>query len=296
MSHTPLDSHETLFTHDGHLSDLTVQRLILGDLPDDARDLVEAHLESCEECLARFETERAAHAAFKRKLPMPPALLEQARAEVARQNLPERRAPAPRPARSNTRARSSPLWMRRAAPAALAACAIIAAAVAMDATRTPTGAPTLDPAQDVQLVTPAPDRIKGNLVKLEVFVHDGQKVRLAEQNESVRPGDRIMFKLFPYTEGYVMIVGVDDRGEVYIGHPQDGRQAARPIEVDGAGVELDDALELDDVPGKERLFALICPEAFTLDDVAKSVSGADSGALSSQCARHEVVLNKRPEP
>lgn len=295
MTHTLPTSKETLFARDGHLSALTLQRLLARDLSEEEREVVEEHLESCEVCSARLEAERSAHDLFRHTLPISAQLLERAHAELARQNLSERRAPKPRPARAGARARVPSLWMRRVAPVALAACALLAAAVAVYTNRAATGAPTLDPAQDAQLTAPEPDRIKGNLVKLEVFVHDGHKVRLAEQGEQVRPGDRIMFKLFAYTEGYVMIVGVDERDEVYIGHPQGQGKAARPIEVNGAGVELDDALELDDVLGEERLVALLCPEPFTLEDVVHRVSGEGAGALSAECARYEVVLDKRPK-
>lgn len=52
---------------DGHVLDLALEQLVLGDLPDATRRTVKAHLRECELCRARAEVVRA-----DLSVPLPP--------------------------------------------------------------------------------------------------------------------------------------------------------------------------------------------------------------------------------
>lgn len=254
-------------TREGHLSWLSLHRVLTGEL-----ELEPPH-DSSEDCQRELEAWRQEHAELAASLPPSFAELDAA----MRKRGPRRRRP---------------IWWSRAAPAVglLAAVLALAAFVALRQAR-----PDALVAQKEQL------RLKGQAVALELYVHDGERVRVALDGDTVAPGDRIGFKLFVKRPGWVAIVGIDQRGEPYVGYPQDDDKAVSWQVTDG-GVELEAALELDDVLGRERVVVVHCPRDFALAEATQPLvrAGVDGplqwGGRLEGCHHQDLVLHKRDTP
>lgn len=136
-------------------------------------------------------------------------------------------------------------------------------------------------------------RLKSSGHRFEVYIHDGQRVRVAQGGDEVHPGDRVGFKIVPNPTGHVMIVGVDQTGSPYLGYPQDLSGASKEFELGPGSVELDQALELDHVLGQERFILLICPTAFTFDQLSEAIHNhPGEQPLLEGCAQRELSLQK----
>jgi len=66
-------------------------------------------------------------------------------------------------------------------------------------------------------------RLRGGRFTLEVWVHDGQHKRLVDSGDEVFAGERVAFRVSAATAGHLLIVGVDQSGEVYLCYPRRGR-------------------------------------------------------------------------
>ncbi len=251
-----------LLDRDGHLAELTLHRVVAGELEGDAT--LAGHLATCAPCRERLAGLRAAAAA-----PLPPLRLE--------------RAPEPTsPVRDEPRGEVVPL-RRRWIPAA--AVAMLAAAAALFVLRAPP--------------TPAPDTFtsRGAALRLEVYrdAHGGAE-RLAS-GASVRAGDRIGFRVATHSDGWLLVAGVDGAGAAYQVWPG-GDAPSAPFAAVPEGVKLEAALALDATPGAERLVALRCPEALAWRDVADRLSARASAGeaplppLFPTCDQDEVRLVK----
>jgi hypothetical protein len=98
---------------------------------------------------------------------------------------------------------------------------------------------------------------KGNIV-LGVYSESG----LVEPGAEVAPGTRIRFSVKAGRAGYVAVLGRDAAGAISVYHPYDGKEAAP---YDPKAPVLPDAIELDDVKGEERVYALFSEKPFALD-------------------------------
>lgn len=206
-----------------------------------------AHLADCRVCQARLAAIQAAEA--RRDTTLPSAL--RARASVA----------PPRAARPGP-------WL------AAAAVLLFGLGAWWRLAPTPTPTPQIPPSEF------AP---RGGFV-FEVHVHDGQHSRLAREGEPVKTGDRLGFRVQSQVDGHLMIVGRDaDRSE-YLCYPQAERWRSVPI-AGGAAVTLDEAIELDDVPGDEVLTAVFCEHAFDWNDLPPDADSPD-------CIRRRLVVHK----
>ena len=139
----------------------------------------------------------------------------------------------------NGRAHACPvakvLPFRRAAPVALAAGLAVAAAVTMMVMP-----PEPPPVADTF-------RVKGAPFELEVHVHDGERSRRVSPGDTVRPGDRLGFRVRGAQEGHLMIAGFDATLEPYLCYPQGvPEQSATSARASSGPDALQAAVELDE--------------------------------------------------
>ncbi len=270
-----------LFTQEGHLSDLTLDRLLLEDLSGDEHASVQEHLEACAACREDLDAVRHHDAAFFET------------------HAPDWAAPAQasgRAPRAEGGEASRTFWSATTRRALLTlGAAAIAVFALMPLLQAPSGGRNTGPEEGI--------RIKGEPMRMEVYVHDGKTARVAMHGERVSPGDRLGFKLFTRQSGWIMIVGWDHTKELYIGYPQTrGEPHAESMEARPEGVDLQAALVLDDLLGVEHLMAIQCQEPFAFEAVRQDLSralaqgGDRKSALGSGCTQHELMLHKHPTP
>lgn len=269
------------FDGTGHLSDLSLDRLHL-DGPDADRDFmarVAPHMATCAACTEALSERIAADASFR----IGP------------------RAPARRGAEV------VPLRPRPRRGALIAATGVLAAAaVALLVVRPWAPTPT-PPVGDPVATGEGPDviRIRGGALDFEVQIDDGGARRAVSDGAPVKAGDRAGFAVRTRAPGFVMIVGWDATGAVYLAHPAAGADPlvteAEAIGVSAEPVRLATAVELDATPGTEHLAAVHCPTAFRFAALAATVdapTGADAlrGRLAAGCTLRELRLEKAGAP
>ncbi|MFZ4580260.1 MAG: hypothetical protein ACOYOB_17900, partial [Myxococcota bacterium] len=143
-------------------------------------------------------------------------------------------------------------------------------------------------------------RSKGSDFDVEVFVHDGAGARPVGDGATVRPGDRIGFRLHVARPSHVWIVGLDAAGEVYRCYPQ--APGVGPVLVPGAAAPIDvpEFVEFDATPGAERIVALSCPQPVAFEVLAASLRAAGVSRpnaralppLLAGCSQRETRLRK----
>jgi len=261
------------FDVSAHLTELDANRILTGELPKDAAE--RAHLSDCDQCqdyLERLEREDA-------NFPAPPTFAE---LDAKFKSASPRTLPSAAPSR----------WSR-----ARQLTAVVAAAVAVGFVALFTSGPEpVDPVDPIEV-----DGVRAkSSYDLVVFIHDGSGARIARSHEEVFPGDRVGFKIAPAPDGHVMIVGIDQTGDIYMGYPQDTQGHSRRFFSGEQEVDIDQALELDDVLGRERLVMLICDEPFEFDDVAYSIEQVEDSVgvdvlpgLLGGCVQRELSLQKQ---
>jgi hypothetical protein len=93
---------------------------------------------------------------------------------------------------------------------------------------------------------------------------------LLKEDAVIHPGQRIGFRLYPKQKGYYMIIGRDSSQKWYLGAPilnPEIRLEEQPAqEVSGlfkgtTSIDLTEALEFDDLLGREELFLFFCEES-----------------------------------
>jgi len=249
----------------GHLSELTLDRLRF-DPPEVAfRAAVEAHLAACESCRGAL------------------AALVEVDATCAL---------VPPTARASTGASAEvvPLTARRRrAPrfsGALAGVAALAlAAIALFVLR-----PWAPPPDD-DVIT-----VRGGPFDFEVHVHDGERSRPASDGDVVYPGERMGFRVHLRQDGYLAIIGRDDRGMTYSCYPRPEAGAVASLAhavahtpTDGP-VTLPVAMRFDDTLGDEHITAVFC--AFPFELGPSVISMADELARAG-CSVTTLTLHKR---
>lgn len=244
-------------------SDLGLHRLMVGEGSDVERQALRAHVDACRRCAARL-------AAFE-SVPLPP--------------LRELPVPSPAAPRADTRrARRLPRHFALAGVLAAAAFVLVIRS-GDDAGRTPGNA------RDV--------RIKGELA-LGVVVQrpSGETERLASRAE-LRAGDVIRFELAHAGPGHAAVVGIDGRRTVSVYIPQQG--GPPPFLASAGTTVLPGAIRLDDAPGAERLFGLLCAETISNDrikEAARARLAAAAGrpeqikTLGLPCAEASFLVTK----
>lgn len=234
-------------------SDLALDRRRLGELPAEDLRALEAHLGTCSACRAR-----AAH--VDAPLPWPAA-----DRDAVVQRIADQARPSGGSAAAFFRPRRQTMGI-----AAIALSALLA----------------------LWLLPKREDRVslKGALT-LAVYRERGGEVIRAKKGDVLAPGDRLRFEVGLPFEGHLRILGVEASGRLYAVVPLD--RAAPPIAVtpSGGAQLLDSAVELDGSRGQETLFAVLCPVAFGVDDLA--VKGAEL-VVPAECRSTSFDFEKRP--
>ena len=143
-------------------------------------------------------------------------------------------------------------------------------------------------------------RSKGSVLTIELYAHDGARVRPIDRSSTVHVAERIGFRLQLRRSGHVLIVGADRLGHTYLCFPFTGGGQSRELAATDAPVTLEDAVEMDEVQGFERLVTLHCPTSFSfssfearLSSLARSTAEHDElPVLVPGCLQRETILKK----
>lgn len=139
------------------------------------------------------------------------------------------------------------------------------------------------------------ERAKGGLA-LALFVRHGEgPVEEALPGARLVPGDAVRFSLSTSKEGYVAVVGMDDRGAVTLHAAPEAPLSA------GKGQLLEGSVVLDDAIGPERFVAVLCdhaPGASRVESAARTaLAAADgdprrAGPLRIDCQQASFLIEK----
>lgn len=275
-----------LLTRDGHLTELTVNRVVSGELSGDQRAGVDEHVAGCSSCAARIEAVQAFDTSFS--IAPPPGLGGDGDAIPTAGLGP---AATPEEVVSLDDAR------KKRRPTGLIVAGVVAAAAAVALVALNVGGP---PPARVQ-----PDdgiRTKGPSLAMTVFAKsDDGEVRQLANGDTVHPGDRLGFEVKSTRDGHLLIAGIDSSGQVYPVYPQQGGGEAESVDGSDETRALEAAVRLDDVGTSERLVAMRCPENFALDDAQDVLESPREGEepvgedLFAECVYSEVTLKKEPK-
>jgi len=287
MSESVTQSTADLLTVDGHLTDLTVERWVDGELEGEP---LASHLAACARCMDRVDAVRADTEAFLASPLATPVWLQEVELSAPRVKAPPREPVVVELA--ERRPRRSAAWARMGGVAALAAAVALVVAVGPFEQSSPVDSGPVKPPDDGI-------RLKGRPFSLEVYVNGAEGTRNVGAGQPVYPGERVGFRVAPRSDGYVMILGIDDKANGYRCFPQASETAA-PIKANPAGTTLDEAMQLDDVLGHERLVAVHCLAPFTYAPLAarlkqEALAHADRPLplLAEGCQQHEIRLVKQ---
>jgi hypothetical protein len=155
---------------------------------------------------------------------------------------------------------------------------------------------------DVELAPdPGPPSVEGTRTKggpsFAVWVHRGDRSTVAQDGEIVHPDDVLGFGYGIDRAAHLAVYGVDGAGTVGVYFP--AGESSFPI-TPARAVELPGSLHLDATLGRERLFAVFCPQPFALEDVRADIEAlprreADAVrfVLPDQCRVQTLELEKR---
>lgn len=246
----------------GHLSELALDRYRF-DPPEPAfRAALEAHLATCAACrdalAALVEEDTACTLAPPHAHATPLAA-----AEVIPLSARRRRA----------------AWIGGAVALALAALALFVVR------------PWVAPPPDADDIT-----VRGGPFDFEVHVHDGERTRPVVDGDVVYPGERMGFRVLLRQDGYLAIIGHDDRGMTYSCYPRPEAGAvaslARAVahaRTDGP-VTLPVAMRFDDTLGDEHITAAFCTFPFELGPNVVDIADA---LTQAGCSVTTLTLHKR---
>jgi hypothetical protein len=248
-----------------HLSQLAVERYLLGELAGETLRRVEAEIEACAACRRRVDETAADDAAFTLR-PMPAAIRALAAALAV-----------------GTARSWSVRWLI-AVPAAAAAAAIVIAVLWTTSPPADGGRPEpgLVPGIGAR-VAEGTLRAKGSRIatpeatelELGFYLSEGGDRRLGRPGETLAAGDRIQFWYDGRGAPAFALVGVDGRGAITRYLPENpGEGRALPA---GRGASLGVAIELDDAKGVERFFLCAGPDAAdprAVEEAARSLVAA----------------------
>lgn len=246
------------------LSDLALDRLLLGELDASAQAQVEAHLAACAACRARCEAIERDRAAF---VAAPPPLA-----------LPAERATRSTSAIAPTRS-SRGAWLAAAGLAMAAAIAGIAVFRGDGAVGPPAAPGSVD-----RVAT------KGDGFELAAVIERGGHQTRARSGDELRPGDRVQLSYSLAEPAYLYVIGVDGTARANVFFPEDAnRVATQP----GREVELPFSLVIDKTPGGERFFGVACDDPRDPQAIARAVEAGGARAVVPGCRVSELTFEKR---
>lgn len=260
-----------------HISDLTWDRQLAGDLPAELADQVLRHTAECAPCAARGAQLEADLRRFQAR---PPPLAPRASAPQAsgKDNAPRPRdgaAPAPR---------ASPWWHARWAIPVLAT-AVVAVAVVPQILAPRIGgdhggagsAPTV--------------RSKGGFAVMAFAGRDRDVVTLGP-GDPIFPGDRLQLSYSAEQPGHLAVLAIDGAGAVSLYFPPDATTTWPAVA--GQRIALPTSTALDDVVGEERLWIVHCSAPQPLAPlVARLAAEGVNAAPPVDCEVQRLSFNKR---
>jgi len=257
-------------------SELSLDRLVLGECGAIQRIFLRRHVQRCSQCLRDVAMREKGLLAFPELDAR--AVVERLHEKLSGTELPgsarevlESADPAHRSVTSGSSA-----WL--ATPRMVFGAAVLLLVLGLFLQwRSPRGGD--DPAV----------RSKGALA-FEVFRERGEEQEQVESGGVFLPGDRLRFGVHLPRAGHLMIVGVEKTGRVYPCFPTGGDLASRPTATLKDGV-LPGAILLDESQGAEWLYLVLCSKPFSLSGLRASASGALSAP--DECAYTRFLMNKQ---
>lgn len=254
-------------------SDLQLDRLQAGELPTDAVQRLNTHIEGCGVCPARLEARRSGFAQFPEVDTRP--LLAGIRRGVAA---------------AEERSTVSSWWRRiglvlaplTVGAGALALVFLVGRGGPQGTTGTPGG--SSDPSG------PEVTRLKGGL-SLRVYRQAGERSESMLSGERFAPGDRIRFVADLPLPGGAAVVGVESDGDLYVAWPSQDAPAGVGDRQAGNNQELPGAVSLDNSPGRETLYLVHCPDTTGVPRCT-SRGANQKPACPAGCAMVPFVINK----
>ena len=249
--------------------DWVLERYHLGELTGPRKTALEAALKNDPALQARLDALEASDAEILRRYP----------SRVIEAHVQTHAVASARPGRR---------WVWLAAPALMAAVALVALSVSTSTSVAP------DPDGEV--------RLKGGEAFLRVFHDEGRDASELSTGAYVAPGDTVQIAYVGGEQTFGAILSVDGRGSVSQHWPTSGNQAAA-LE-DAPSVLLPTALKLDDAPEFERFFFVTSSEPFSLDSVHSAVGQLAHGPspqsadlqLSNTLEQASFLLLKEVQP
>ena len=284
MSHD--EATENLFTRDGHVTELTMDRLLLKELSPVQESAIEAHVEECDDCDEELAIARTYYGGVGEEEESAATDDEDTTAQVV--DL------------SEERKRRRPLWV--VSSVAAVACALVLFFAI------PTGEMDPTPMGDQEMIgDPVVDevRIRGDGFSMEVWISpvvdpDADPVeygtaRRADDGDALASGDRVGFRLFSVEAGDIMVVGVDPDDEVYPVYPHGEDESSARMDERPVGEDLSVAIVPDEEPGRERMVAIYCPEPFDFQTAKTAIRDEQKldQMQSDGCSISETWLDKR---
>jgi hypothetical protein len=261
----------------GHLTELTANRYLAGELGEDARAALRAHLCGCRPCQHYLDRLRQ----FDGGCQLPPLRLVQTGGH-------ERVAHG---TGSWTRLDMAPTWLATVSRGRSFAQGTLNDAPAYPALRLRAHHSLLAGAAALALVllvgierpAPLPDRrsfvaatggvrLKSAGFSLAAWAKSAAGVRPIESGDAIHPGESLGFQLFSHRAGHLVIFGSDELGNTYLCYPQHLGGRSTYLEAAPAGIELRQAVRFDDVLGTETIVALLCPEPVDYTMVSERVA------------------------
>jgi hypothetical protein len=226
-----------------HVSDLSLDLAVQGELAEVDTRVMHAHLDACRECRERYEAVASDAAHFRRHV------LPRTLDHVARR-LGKSPAPGGRP-------------RARALVGSMIASAAVAAAILLLIHRQPAGDDH-----------PSGLRRKGG-PELAIFARHGERVFRVGDGTHLEAGDTLRFQAEPSGAAYLMVASIDGTNHASIYVPYDGKTSLRIPEDrtfrDDAGIALDGAR------GPERIFALFSKRPLDSAAVTRALSNIGAG-------------------
>jgi hypothetical protein len=258
-----------------HPSDFAFDRLMTGELADDQKGAMQAHIAGCPLCTERHGQLARGAEEFATLRAARPFVGERIRARA-------------------TRRWPSLFWSPRARTFAGAGVAVTAVAAAL------------------LLISSRPDAdtdyrtTKGAALVLDVFVkRKGGDIESLLAGSRLAPGDLLRFRVQAATDGFFGLISADSAGNVMSYLPDDTRtllplKAAVPRLIDGG-------IELDGVLGHERLVAFLCRERLGTGHLVAAVRTALAAgggdplrmqmtAVPGGCTSTTLWFEKLPRP
>jgi hypothetical protein len=132
-------------------------------------------------------------------------------------------------------------------------------------------------------------RTKGH-PRLGLVMKHGEAVRIAGPDELASPGDQLRFRYTSAVATYLAILSVDGAGHASIYYPTEAETAH--VEA-GTDVLLEAAIQLDDAPGTETIYALFCGTPVRLEPIRKGLEARPNEApANASCVVDRVALRK----